>query len=229
LDPEQVTEKRLWCGACGTYVYLGDQFPCSKGVNFDKWKPEECAVMGRSDFETVQARQAAAQKEDVFAYNGDPTTNSVGSHTHPTQYVAKDHWREESYQRLRADAEARAKGLNLDGSPRREGVYELPRTSDARVFSDGTFIPGVEAAVFGGTDYVSPRDAQVGGAHYKKLKIQPFEYTLENGLGGVEHTIIKYVTRWKDKGGVQDLEKAKHAVEFLIAWANEKSRRGEKL
>lgn len=57
---------------------------------------------------------------------------------------------------------------------------------------------------------------QVGGDHYKKLKIQPIEYILANDLGYVEGNIIKYITRWKDKGGVQDLEKIKHYCDFLI-------------
>ena len=57
---------------------------------------------------------------------------------------------------------------------------------------------------------------QVGGQHYKKLKIQPLEYALENQLGICEHAIIKYVSRWRDKGGVEDLRKAKHYIDILI-------------
>lgn len=60
------------------------------------------------------------------------------------------------------------------------------------------------------------RESQVGGDHYKKLKIQPVEYILANNLGYIEGNIIKYITRWKDKGGVQDLEKIKHYCDLLI-------------
>lgn len=57
---------------------------------------------------------------------------------------------------------------------------------------------------------------QVGGNHYKKLKIQPLEYALENGLGVCEHAVVKYITRWRDKNGVEDLRKAIHYIELLI-------------
>jgi hypothetical protein len=63
----------------------------------------------------------------------------------------------------------------------------------------------------------NPLDIQVGGDHYKKYKIQPVEYIQANRLGWVEGSIIKYATRWRDKGGKQDLEKIKHLVELLIA------------
>ena len=59
-------------------------------------------------------------------------------------------------------------------------------------------------------------DTQVGGDHYKNLAIQPVEYIFKNNIGYLEGCVIKYVTRWKDKGGVQDLEKAKHFLELLI-------------
>ena len=57
---------------------------------------------------------------------------------------------------------------------------------------------------------------QVGGNHYKKYKIQPVEFFIKNNIGFVEANIIKYVLRFKEKGGVQDLEKAKHYIELLI-------------
>lgn len=59
-------------------------------------------------------------------------------------------------------------------------------------------------------------DTQVGGNHYKNLAIQPVEYIFKNNLGYFEGCVIKYVTRWKNKGGVQDLLKAKHFLELLI-------------
>lgn len=59
-------------------------------------------------------------------------------------------------------------------------------------------------------------DVQVGGDHYKKYRIQPIEYVHANRLGFAEGTAIKYVTRWRDKGGVQDLRKAIHVLEMLI-------------
>ena len=56
---------------------------------------------------------------------------------------------------------------------------------------------------------------QVGGSHYDK-PIQPIEFIHANGLQFIEGCVVKYVTRWRDKGGVADLEKAKHYLEMLI-------------
>lgn len=58
--------------------------------------------------------------------------------------------------------------------------------------------------------------AQVGGAHYKSLAIQPVEYIHGNKIGYMEGNVIKYVTRWRDKGGLADLEKARHYIDLLI-------------
>lgn len=63
---------------------------------------------------------------------------------------------------------------------------------------------------------MSALEHQVGGSHYKKLAIQPFEYIHANGIGFAEGSAIKYITRWRDKGGIGDLLKAKHFIELLI-------------
>lgn len=62
----------------------------------------------------------------------------------------------------------------------------------------------------------SPLDVQVAGDHYKKLKIQPIEYIHANGIPFAEGSAIKYLTRWRDKGGIKDLEKARHFIDLLI-------------
>lgn len=59
-------------------------------------------------------------------------------------------------------------------------------------------------------------DMQVGGDHYKGKPIQPWDYIVANGIGYLEGNVVKYVSRWKDKGGVQDLEKARHYLDKLI-------------
>lgn len=56
---------------------------------------------------------------------------------------------------------------------------------------------------------------QVGGSHYKKA-IQPWDYIAANGIGYFEGNVIKYVSRWKDKAGVEDLKKARHYLDKLI-------------
>lgn len=57
---------------------------------------------------------------------------------------------------------------------------------------------------------------QVGGNHYSKLAIQPMEYALKNDLNYAQANAIKYITRYKDKNGVEDLRKAIHCIELLI-------------
>ena len=57
---------------------------------------------------------------------------------------------------------------------------------------------------------------QVAGTHYRDMVIQPVEYVHANGLGYFEGNVIKYVSRWRKKGGISDLMKAKHYVEILI-------------
>ena len=59
-------------------------------------------------------------------------------------------------------------------------------------------------------------NTQIGGGHYKDMKIQPIEYTLANNLGFCEGNVIKYISRYKAKNGVEDLQKAKHYIDLLI-------------
>ena len=57
---------------------------------------------------------------------------------------------------------------------------------------------------------------QEGGTHYTKCSIQPIEYIHANNIPFAEGSVIKYVTRWRDKNGVADLKKAIHFLELLI-------------
>jgi hypothetical protein len=63
---------------------------------------------------------------------------------------------------------------------------------------------------------MSALDVQVAGNHYKDLKIQPVEFIHANGIGYFEGNVIKYVSRWRAKGGMADLEKARHYIDLLI-------------
>lgn len=63
---------------------------------------------------------------------------------------------------------------------------------------------------------MSALNEQVGGDHYKNKKIQPVEYIHANSIGFFEGNVIKYVTRWKSKNGIKDLEKARHYLDLLI-------------
>ena len=57
---------------------------------------------------------------------------------------------------------------------------------------------------------------QVGGSHYKDKSIQPWDYIASNSLGYLEGNVVKYVSRWREKGGLEDLKKAQHYLTKLI-------------
>jgi hypothetical protein len=63
----------------------------------------------------------------------------------------------------------------------------------------------------------NPLHIQEGGDHYKTQKIQPVEYIHANGLGFMEGCVVKYVSRYKRKNGLEDLKKARHFLDLLIA------------
>jgi hypothetical protein len=63
---------------------------------------------------------------------------------------------------------------------------------------------------------IRANEQQVGGAHYAVKAIQPWDYIIANNLGYLEGNVVKYVSRWKDKGGVEDLKKAQHYLQKLI-------------
>lgn len=59
-------------------------------------------------------------------------------------------------------------------------------------------------------------EIQIGGDHYKEKTIQPWDFIAANQLGYFEGNIVKYVSRWRDKGGINDLKKARHYLDKLI-------------
>ena len=63
----------------------------------------------------------------------------------------------------------------------------------------------------------SPLAVQVGGEHYKNMAIQPIQFITANNLGFLEGCIVKRISRWRSKDGIQDLQKIKHEVDLLIA------------
>ena len=63
---------------------------------------------------------------------------------------------------------------------------------------------------------MSTYDKQIGGTHYRKMKIQPSEFINKNKLQFAEGNAIKYICRHPYKGGKEDLEKAIHFIEMII-------------
>ena len=68
---------------------------------------------------------------------------------------------------------------------------------------------------------------QVGGDWYKKLKLQPLDYCMDNNFNACQTKVIKYISRYNlkhkaIKDQVKDLEKAKHVIDMLIEKVKEK-------
>jgi|TARA_B110000211_G_scaffold2782_1_gene3297 hypothetical protein len=61
-----------------------------------------------------------------------------------------------------------------------------------------------------------PQDKQIGGSHYKKFKIQPYEFISKNDLSFFQGNVIKYVCRYLYKNKIEDLEKIKHYCDLEI-------------
>ncbi len=69
---------------------------------------------------------------------------------------------------------------------------------------------------------MSALELQEGGGHYKEMAVQPVEFIQMNNIPYIEGNVIKYVCRWKKKNGIEDLKKAKHYLELLIAFESKK-------
>ena len=65
-------------------------------------------------------------------------------------------------------------------------------------------------------DEVFPQNTQIGGNHYTKFHIQPYEFISKNDLTFFQGNVIKYVCRYQKKGGVQDLQKIIHYCQLEI-------------
>ena len=96
-------------------------------------------------------------------------------------------------------------------------VLEAKRNADAQLARDIEAARGVKPAPLQiQTGPLPALQRQEGGQHYKDRAIQPIEYIHANSLGFIEGSIVKYITRWRDKGGQGDLLKIKHYVDLLI-------------
>ena len=61
-----------------------------------------------------------------------------------------------------------------------------------------------------------PQYTQVGGNHYTKFPIQPYEFISKNDLSFFQGNVVKYVCRYLHKNGIEDLEKIKHYCDLEI-------------
>jgi len=65
-------------------------------------------------------------------------------------------------------------------------------------------------------DRIFASERQEGGTHYQKHKIQPYTFITANNLSFFQGNVIKYVVRYKDKNGIEDLQKIIHYCELEI-------------
>ena len=72
---------------------------------------------------------------------------------------------------------------------------------------------------------MTANDIQPGGTHYIDKSIQPWDYINKNNLGFFDGNAVKYLTRWRAKGGIEDLRKAQHYIQKLIEITEEARRK----
>ena len=75
---------------------------------------------------------------------------------------------------------------------------------------------GSKSVIEGSNLSISALDKQIGGNHYRGFKIQPIEFITKNKLSFIQGCIIKYICRFENKNGIQDLEKIKHYCDLQI-------------
>ena len=63
-------------------------------------------------------------------------------------------------------------------------------------------------------DDAFPQDKQIGGNHYKNFLIQPYEFISKNNLSFFQGNVIKYVCRYLNKNGIEDIDKIIHYCEL---------------
>lgn len=63
---------------------------------------------------------------------------------------------------------------------------------------------------------MSANETQVAGDHYKRHKYETWDVILDWKLGYLDGNAVKYLSRWRLKGGVEDLKKARHYIDKLI-------------
>lgn len=92
---------------------------------------------------------------------------------------------------------------------------ELVKTEKLKTVLAPLSNEAMKSALFGG-EGVKAIDTQEGGSHYKDMAIQPIEYIMANNIPFAEGNVIKYTSRWRKKGGVADLRKARHMLDVII-------------
>ena len=84
------------------------------------------------------------------------------------------------------------------------------------IYCEGVWVERLEEEEEKEEINIKASETQIGGSHYSDMAIQPIEFIHKNNLSFIQGNIIKYVCRYKAKGGIEDLQKAKHFIDLLI-------------
>ena len=57
---------------------------------------------------------------------------------------------------------------------------------------------------------------KINPSYYRKGKIEVVDFILDQKMSYLEGSVIKYLTRWKEKNGIEDLKKAKWFLQKLM-------------
>ena len=77
------------------------------------------------------------------------------------------------------------------------------------------------------TANTSANSVQIGGAHYKQMPLEHWDLVALAGLDYYQGNITKYVMRWRDKGGLEDLKKARHYLDKYIELETLRAQHGD--
>ena len=95
--------------------------------------------------------------------------------------------------------------------------YVYPKVEDDDLKEDrGMKRESHEAYMYRRTQEEKASNKQVGGSHYKDCVIQPIDYIVENNLDFLEGNVVKYITRHRTKGGIEDIRKVIHYAELIL-------------
>lgn len=101
-------------------------------------------------------------------------------------------------------------------------IGPLTTAPDLAYRPDAPNKPTLGEPKIGGSHFIPKRPEQVGGSHYAKLAIDPFTYAMANKLDSLQFSVVKYVTRFRDKNGLEDLKKCRDCLDRLIAHEEKK-------
>jgi len=102
------------------------------------------------------------------------------------------------------------------GPGKRQRGGTLGRRQGVGTGRRGKLAPATVQALLGAVSVKPANGRQVGGDHYQRQRIQPWDYIAQIGAGYFDGAAIKYLSGWRQKGGVDDLRKAQHYIDKLI-------------